>query len=208
MIVDGNLGTFPNLFPSDWSGWISRARPISRFQNTISPRFQGPHFALYACFTIAYFAIFILGWNLNFPTRIERILWQAASLTVLLSSLGMTITMQGWWILVPAIKRKIRKVNVKEDRNTGTPLGPAGEEGCPKRKQDWLGRLIASLRNNSTLKDPILHTPIRVVVAMWFWGFLYVTARIFIIVEDFMELRSLPANTYENVNWSSFWPHV
>lgn len=39
-------------------------------------------------------------------------------------------------------------------------------------------------------------------------GFIYVFAKVFIVVESFISIRSLQIGAYDTVNWISLWPHV
>lgn len=36
----------------------------------------------------------------------------------------------------------------------------------------------------------------------------YGAARVFIVIESFISMRSLPVGSYETVLWTSFWPHL
>lgn len=49
--------------------------------------------------------------------------------------------------------------------------------------------------------------PTGLVVLAWIMGLLYIAARLFILVEDVIELRSLPKSAYQSVEWSSLLPH-
>jgi len=41
------------------------------------------------------------------------------------------------------------------------------------------------------------------------WGCpLYVLARLYLLAEVFLSLRSLPAGCYDTVDWLRLWPHV
>jgi hypothetical protein len=39
-------------------------------------------------------------------------------------------------------------------------------------------------------------------------AFLYVISRLFIPVEVFLSIRSLPIEAFNTVDWAALWPHV
>lgn len=49
---------------------------------------------------------------------------------------------------------------------------------------------------------------VRLIVAIGILAPLYTTARLYLVVEALIELRSLPAKVYDNVPWSQFLPHT
>lgn len=42
----------------------------------------------------------------------------------------------------------------------------------------------------------------------WLMLVLYVPARLFIVVEAFISVRSLPIGAFDTVDWTDFWPHI
>jgi hypothetical protein len=181
-------------------------RPITRFQNTIVPAIEGPAYGLFIAVSLGYFGIFIAGWNFNFPTRMESILWRAASLTAVLSALSVCIIIQISYAWYPALRRKLRSA-ASQGGVLSAPLETNTTPSDRQRKRNALSTLAAYLKNNSVLKDPALNTTVEVVIATWFFGIFYCASRLYIFIADFMELRSLPRSAYQEVDWSSYWPH-
>ena len=57
------------------------------------------------------------------------------------------------------------------------------------------------VRNNSVDKDPLLSIPLRLLVPIYLIRVIYCHARTYILIADILELRSLPVNAYETVEW-------
>jgi hypothetical protein len=65
---------------------LVKHRPIKAFRNyqITPPRgIKIPDIIFALVFETSYFAIYLVGWDIFFPRRIERILWRVASLTLL-----------------------------------------------------------------------------------------------------------------------------
>ncbi|KAJ8057983.1 hypothetical protein OCU04_013156 [Sclerotinia nivalis] len=71
-----------------------------------------------------------------------------------------------------------------------------------------LSRIAASLRNNSTSKNPSLYIPLKATIPMYAIAFLYCSSRTVILILDLIQLRSLPQSAFNTVNWGSFVPHI
>ena len=183
------------------------ARPVPRIQNTIVPVIDGWIYGLFVLVSLGYFAIFLAGWNFSFPTKIECVLWRAASTTSILTPLAVLVAIQFSYHWYPSLKNKL-KFGAGVPLQSGADAQAMAEVRRDRSKQrNWLRALAATLSNNTLLKDPALDAPPALVLAIWFFGVFYASARAYIAVADFIELRSLPASAYDTVNWSSIWPH-
>ena len=182
-------------------------RPISRFQNTIAHVIDGSAYFAFFWLSLGYFAIFIGGWNFAFPTEIETILWRAASLTAVVSVLGMFVNMRlffsSWY---PALRQRVREAASRHNESdTGRESTSASRE--PREKRNLISTFLRKLRNSSIMKDPEMDAPAAAVLTTWFCGIFYCSARLYIFTADIIELRSLPPSAYQEVDWISFWPH-
>ncbi|KAK4463590.1 hypothetical protein QBC42DRAFT_265166 [Cladorrhinum samala] len=170
---------------------IPPERPIQRIPNDRFPMNPyGVQEYLLCLATLLFTAIHVAGWNFSFPTTTEKILWRVSSLILF----GVTAV---FWVLETAASW-IRLGRWKwlylwvTDRSAIPEFERAQERELQEEEK----------RDLSTLP-----------LAWEFWtigvvAFLYGVARIYMIVEAFLELRDMEATAYVNVNWSAYLPHI
>ena len=143
-------------------------------------------------FTTIFGATFVLGWAFHFPSRIEEILWRSASVYMLVFCIIGMCQFAAYKYL-PLFNKRI---SPKADLENGAPMA-----------QSRLGEFSIRLRNISSPKDPLLTSPIRLLGPTTILCAFYVLFRAFILVEDIIGLRSLPASAFKTVEWSKYFPH-
>lgn len=168
---------------------IPAERPIQRIPNDRFPMdpYKVQEYCL--CFaTLLFTGIHVAGWNFIFPTTTEKILWRIASLTLFVVTAAFWIfeTMASW---------------VRLQRWTWLYLRIKSPHKLPDFEKARTERLA----------QPSEPTPLPL---PWeFWSILpvavlYGVARMYMIVEAFLELRNLEGTAFVNVNWSVYFPHV
>lgn len=176
--------------------------PVQRISSFNFPKITRNLALAFTSFTMVYLAIFLAAWNFDFPTLAERRVWQTctsitiggifiASVVELLSmkpSGGTSIATslsngdQANTIgLLPIFSRNSVPANEARTRE------PANFRSSPMSR---LGVPTASM----LLTEPI--------------GIIYVFCRAIIVVEDITGLRALPATSFQNVEWTAYWPHL
>jgi hypothetical protein len=199
-----------------WSNWINiirhmgivfgpPTRPVNRFENTISLEVEGPMKWVMFAMAAAYTGTFVCGWNYNFPTRTELMLWRAASGTMCATLVVYLAITEVAFNLYPRIRK-----HLTASRNN------AHEVECIRTTEaaHKCGYLVskakaiaARIRNNSVSKDPQLTVPLRAILPIYIVGVFYCHARTYVFVGDIIQLRSLPASAYISVDWIGFIPH-
>jgi hypothetical protein len=150
-------------------------------------------------FIILFATIFFSAWNFHFPTEAERIIWRAATIYNLVFC-----TFGAWymylWIryLLPRHEQRKKLAN----RTTRTRSIP------PQPFRVSLDKFLDNLRNSSPNKDPLLEIPLSFLLSISVLCFLYCICRTYILLEDCIGLRSLPASAYITVEWSEYIPHL
>jgi hypothetical protein len=197
-----------------WSNWINiirhlginfapPTRPVDRFENSTSIALPGPLYALWLGVTGIIFGMFFFAWDFEFPTPIERRLWRIATVALLSTLPAFTMVTNFAFRTYPALKRRGRRL--------------MGLEASPPTGHRWFGqtragirvkRIAKSIRNNSLGKDPALDVPLKAILPMYILGVVYCHARTYILLADVIELRSLPASAYAQVDWSTLVPHL
>ncbi|KAJ5583009.1 hypothetical protein N7535_001629 [Penicillium sp. DV-2018c] len=204
-----------------WSNWVNilrnmhiiiaqQARPINRFQNTRVAKLSTFYYAQFLIVTAVYSGIFVFAWDFDFPTHVEQLLWRISSCVVLGCTVAFWVI--GWftWTVFPNYIRPYL-----HDRKWGRKLLSIGELDFDKfDNPTWLEysrtakRVANCIRNNSFNDDPAMHVPLRVILPIYVAGVLYCFSRAYIYLECFVQLRSLPADIFNSVEWFNYLPHV
>jgi hypothetical protein len=144
------------------------------------------------CFgTLLFTGLHILGWHFSFPSAIEKLLWRISSLILfgVTAAFWVCETAASWtrlgrwqWLYLYLFDKN-KLASFKEER---------------REQQE---------RNTSTRKA------IELPLAWEFWkiapiALIYGVARMYQIVEMFLQLRHLDASTFVQVSWSTYLPHI
>ncbi|KAK4097987.1 hypothetical protein N658DRAFT_432881, partial [Parathielavia hyrcaniae] len=149
-----------------------------------------PTVSICLCFaTLLFTAVHVAFWDHLFPTTTEKVLWQVSSLILF----GVTVA---FWILETAASW------IRLGRWKWIYLWLTDRSGLPEFE-----------RRDEKLKDQVAREPTTLPLACEFWtigsvAFLYSVARMYKVVESFLELRDLDPTAYMNVNWAMYIPHV
>lgn len=199
---------FLNILRKMHISFGSEGRPIDRIADSCQRVLPRREQYLLLAITTGCFAVFFIAWNDDFPTETERMFWRACCI-IMMSLLYVGL----------AISECVQAYNVFQRRSQGaspsslTPRSGLLENGWFKLERlrqfvKQLDKALNKVRNNSPDDDPELYVPLRVILPLYVMGFSYFFCRTFILIEDALELRSLPASAYASVDWEKFWPHI
>ncbi|PWY67091.1 hypothetical protein BO94DRAFT_561221 [Aspergillus sclerotioniger CBS 115572] len=144
-------------------------------------------------------SMFMVTWDFHFPSRAEHILWRIASIY------NLVFTVVGG--LHAGYCDKIVLPRAYQERLT-LPLSRTKPSEKSDKRCDSLRRLAARLRNIDPCRDPRREVPLRVLLPTTILCAMYCVGRAYILTEDFIGLRSLPATAYNTVSWSDYVPHL
>lgn len=180
-----------------------KGRPITHLSSFKFFRLSSFDMILCIVFTVVYASIFIAAWNAPFPSPAERTLWRVTTVTTLAIS---AICGSFETFFSPIGSRMLEK------KGKGTPLtdmtsntlpGPVGSE----KFRGKVALFVKRLRNSSPDKDPALNVPGRSFLSTLPIGATYALCRMFILFEDVIGLRELPASAFQQVEWSKYLPN-
>ena len=190
----------------------SKSRPVD---GTPSDNFPATSFhSDFVALIISYvfFAINISGWGFWFPSTAERNLWRISSIllagTVFIGFLIQMYLLYG----VPRIEKWSKHRNPTTTNNASALPTKVQSRLSSRTASGVLGRgirhLVDRLRNITPDGNPAFNVQVPVVIPGEILAALYACARAYLLIEDVIALRSLPANAYDTVNWSEIFPHV
>ena len=169
-----------------------RDRPHDRIPSDQFPKMSFFFTVVSGVFILAFGATFAIAWNWHFPTEAEQVLWRTASIYNAVYTTVGGLHMWLWdSIFLPRFHARMMDVEMESD-----------EAEAPKR--DKFGDLV---RNLSPEQDPWLRMPLRYLVSTTVLCASYCVFRLYIFIEDFIGLRSLPASAFQQVDWSRYIPH-
>ncbi|KAL8646207.1 MAG: hypothetical protein Q9210_006268 [Variospora velana] len=182
----------------------NQTRPVRKLRSDYIPSFSLPLMVICEHLVIAYSAIFAAGWNIEFPTQVERLLWRITTMYML--GFGFF----GGWLFFFIDILFVRK----QQRN------PASHSALRTIGQSTVGWLVpkpvlaqANERGPTEAgwedvyfeRCPKVPRPLLVMAATM--SVIYFWTRIFVLVEDFVSLRSLPPSAFTTVAWTRNLPH-
>jgi hypothetical protein len=182
----------------------TKRRPIDKIRDDNFPPLGALGLVICFPFSIAYAAIPICAWNFYFPTDIERLLWRISSLAMMVCIVIVWIVDQYSCGVGPILKEHYKRCRPFAVRQDSQDRPRCALSHRPTKFRRALDRL----RNNSPNHDPALSIPLKTLIPCVIVGVIYSLARGSILIQDIVNLRSLPTSAYDSVNWSSFWPHV
>ena len=216
------------LYWAYWKGMLRKLgfnfdrteRPIDAIPNDDFPLIAGNPMWVLFVFQMGYGAVHLTGWNLPFPTPIEKKMWHIATITIMICiTLTWVVEVYAWRIPsrlgradsgFTAEKRSPPTANITGPTQTSLPISSASgsinqDTGNPAR--DKLKRIAARLRNNTVPHDPVMDVPLRTIIPVTLFGGIYMFARGYVIIEGFINLRALPPSAYQSIDWNVFIPH-
>ena len=160
----------PNLYTSSQMPlarlWSVQERPLPRLPNDRDSRLHSSWILIAVAVPTASFSLLhLIGWNFDFPTRTEQLLWRWTCISM---------------AVVLGLGCLVETVSIVADGYTTSGLTNLGGY-----KLKWPTNILFFLP-----------------------GFLYVSARVIVLVEVVASMRLLPAGCFEVVRWSGMLPHV
>ena len=161
--IEGKLYTSSQMpFASYWG---VQERPLPRIPNDRDSRLHNLRIILIVAIPTASFSLLhLIGWNFEFPTREEQMMWRWTCI-----SMGIILGMGCF----------AEAISIVVDGYTTSALTNLGGY-----KLHWPSNLLFIIP-----------------------GFLYMSARLIVIVEIVISLRLLPSGCFEVVQWSQLLPH-
>lgn len=170
---------------------IPPERPIQRIPNDRFPTNPYGSQEYLLCFaTLVFTGIHVAGWNFDFPTQTERLLWRICSLLLFSITVAFWIleTIASWtrlgrWKSIYFYLFNRKEIETHKRRMT-------------ERQMTMVKRRMSDL---PVLWEVVSITPLAII---------YGVARIYLMAEAFAELRNMKGSAYVNVEWTNFLPHV
>jgi len=172
-------------------------RPAERFTSFRFPQPTKPLILLLLLLSFAYSAIFVAAWNFYYPTEVEKLLWRICSLgSALIVIFGGVL--ETCYVLFIAAGNRISKArkswNHTASKEENLLIGL--EKGTRKA------------RNNCPDKDPAFDIPLHSFIITTPLCATYIVFRWYILAEDIVGLRKVPASAFETVDWTRYIPHI
>ncbi|KAM0252813.1 hypothetical protein ACHAQJ_007552 [Trichoderma viride] len=188
-------------------------RPLPRIGDSRLPWLETLE-SLYLCLaTMVYASIHLTGWNFKFPSRVEQILWRVSSL-ILVGTTGLFWVLETGAILQRyGSEQKIwTRMFQKEDKSSVIVSVTEDVAETPATTSEVEPSMLES-QQREVEKEEEPWAPKQLPLVWEFWtifpvAFIYAMARVYILVEPLIGLRSMQAGAFDTVNWMAFIPHM
>ena len=173
-----------------------KKRPLPRILNDSFPWYDRAHDIFIVTGIILFFGgIHMFGWNLVFPTAIEKLLWRISALLVLCTTAVVVL-----WDFVRGVFHAAYLLHINKQPmrlmsiyyvHTDKIDKIAGSNGLPI----WNEKFVA---------DVLIYWYVRSIAPV---VILYVLSRLYISSEALASLRALPKGAFQDIQWTSFILH-
>lgn len=175
-----------------------------RSDNDVLP-VKGRTFMIGLVAAMAFEGVNFIAWNFHFPTPLEKTLWRFSSCGLIAISVIGVVILEFLYD-----DRGIKSMQEKVQKRRKA----LEERDFSIRNARWKDRLIhrfqslsTKIMNNSPENDPNLDMSLFFAVAGVSGFAIYTVFRLYVLLEDVIALRALPADVYTTVNWWAFVPH-
>lgn len=182
-----------------------RIVPRMSIENTFMLPMPSTIFPHLLIVSLVYVGLFFSAWNWSFPTRTELVLWRLAIVASAVVLPVFWVMIEWTWRWYPALRKFFGWHDHDRWKMNEAP-----------RRRYWPGHgrlarrtrsAFASCKNNLPSRNKKFDIPLKAILMLYVLGPIYCSARAYIFIADFVELRSLPRSSYTNVDWASLIPH-
>ncbi|KAI5856578.1 hypothetical protein BZA05DRAFT_332584, partial [Tricharina praecox] len=156
-------------------------------------------------------SLHLLVWNSHFATITEALLWK-------LSCFGLIVCPVLTWLVsledsfTEAVVHAAWKLRFAGEAKM-TPGAAVRNIRTARYTAAWMVGNNAAIRNGRAPVDAdVSKSPgwrwVLAVDATWHFGFVYSLSMLYLAVEAFLSIRSLPAGSYDLPNWAQSVPHI
>ena len=198
------LNFYKGMRPRSWR-WKKQKESLGRRSESDVLPVTGVTMVIGYLAGLAFLGTNFIAWNFHFPTSIERLLWRVSSCGLI----GLAA------VAVPAAEwnsnHRIMTMqeNVRKHRKRLEDSGHPGETARRKDRLVHKFRILAmKIRNNSSANDPNLDVSVSFALTGMLILVVYFLFRAYLLMEDLVAFRALPAKAYSTVDWWRFVPHV
>ena len=173
-----------------------KERPMPRILNDSFPWFDRATDAIIVMFVVFFYgAIHMFGWDLTFPTAMEKLLWRISALVVLGTAAAFCL-----WELIWGIIRAAYLLHLNKQ-----PMKPTSVYYVYANKIDKIAGANGLPIHNAKFDADIVTFGHFLLIAPL--ALLYLFSRLYITAEALASLRVLPNGAFQDIEWTSFILH-
>jgi hypothetical protein len=185
-----------------------KVRPIQRFSSFSFPPVTREMALVTLSLSLVYSGIFVIPWNFYYITETERILWHICSVGIMvLVVVGGAFEISYMLLKSKARSPKATGITSMKLRKTQSEAATSSIHALNKLSLSRVEKGLRAVRNNTPDKDPYYDVGLHSLIITTPLCALYTIFRAFILVEDIIALRQLPASSYGTVDWTLYFPH-
>jgi hypothetical protein len=198
------MNVLKSLRPQQWQQ--KKATSMGRRSDNDVLPVEGWTFVIGLAASAIFAGINFIAWNFHFPTATEQLLWRISCCGfVAICVIGITVERCLWHSGgVQAMQEKVQSHRIA----FANLDSPGDKSHWRQRWKTRTRRLLMKLRNNSPEQDPKRDVSATFAASGIFGLSVYFVFRMYVLVEDIISLRALPASAYKTVVWWTFAPNL